>query len=324
MPMERARSSAAPSADLAAAAARAVQAARDRFGVRRAALFWRDPDSASLTCIASEGEGGAEAWRGRTLAVGVGMAGRAVAEGRPVWSADLLADPRVPVAAWLRERLESEGLRAVAAAPLRVGGVVRGALGLLDGAGRTFDDQALGRLGLAADEIAGALEHAMATGILRVRLEAQAESLRGIVASAAAGDLEARPASGEWSARENVAHLACHQVVFLERIARITVEEAPALGRYRAEDDAAWPAWSTLPVDEVLARHRAGRDRLIEWVTALSAEHARRVGVHPTLGVMPVPAWLDFFLLHEAHHLYVATGRLAEARHRRHPATPDA
>ena len=34
-------------------------------------------------------------------------------------------------------------------------------------------------------------------------------------------------------------------------------------------------------------------------------------------GAMSVPAWLDFFLLHEAHHLYVAMGGLAEARHRR-------
>jgi hypothetical protein len=242
------------------------------------------------------------------------MAGRAVAEGRPVWSADLLADPRVPVAAWLRERLEHEGLRTVAAAPLRVAGVVRGALGLLDGAGRAVDDQALARLALTADEVGRAIGHAMATETLRIRLDAQAAILQSLGAGAAAGALDARPAPGEWSAREHLAHLARHQVVFLERIARIPLEEAPGLGRYRAEDDEAWPAWSTLPVGEVLTRHRAGRDRLGEWLAGLSAGAAGRVGIHPTLGVMPVAGWLDFFLLHEAHHLYVVTGRLAEAR----------
>lgn len=160
--MERSRSFDAPLTDLAAAAANAVSAARDRFGVRRAALFWLDPASNSLTCIASAGDGGAERWIGRVLAAGVGMAGRAVAEGRPVWSLDLLADSRVPIAAWLRERLESEGLRSVAAAPLRVGGVVRGALGLLDQAGRTFDDEDLREFARLADQASLDLERAIA------------------------------------------------------------------------------------------------------------------------------------------------------------------
>jgi GAF domain-containing protein len=153
-----------PSPHLATAAARAVGAARERFGVRRAALFWREAESDGLTCIASVGEGGAEGWLGRTLPAGVGMAGRAVAEGRPVWSADLPADPRVPIAAWLRERLEREGLRVVAAAPLRVDGVVRGALGLLDSAGRRYEEEDLRRLGLFADEASVALERAITPG----------------------------------------------------------------------------------------------------------------------------------------------------------------
>jgi GAF domain-containing protein len=148
---------------LVAAAADAVSAARDRFGVRRAALFWRDAGSGRLACIASAGGAGGAGWLGHTLPPGVGMAGRAVAEGRPVWTPDLLADPRVPIAAWLRERLEGEGLRAVAAAPLRSGAAVRGALGILDGAGRTFDDETLRRLAAFADEAALALERALAS-----------------------------------------------------------------------------------------------------------------------------------------------------------------
>ncbi len=156
--MERARSSSEPSSGLTAAAANAVRTARDRFGVRRAALFWRHAGSDSLTCIASAGDGDTARWLGRTLAAGVGMAGRAVAEGQPVWSPDLLADPRVPVAAWLRERLESEGLRSVAAAPIRAGGVVRGALGLLDQAGRTFGAEDLRDLGRFADDASLDLE----------------------------------------------------------------------------------------------------------------------------------------------------------------------
>ena len=34
-----------------------------------------------------------------------------------------------------------------------------------------------------------------------------------------------------------------------------------------------------------------------------------RTGVHPTLGEMALPLWIEFFLLHEAHHLYVVMKR---------------
>jgi hypothetical protein len=150
--------------DLTLAATRAARIARETFGVLRAALFWREAGSDGLTCIASAGEGGAEGWVGRTLPAGVGMAGRAVAEGRPVWSPDLPADPRVPIVAWLREQMGSEGLRVVAAAPVRVGGAVRGALGILDSAGRCYQEEDLRRLGRLADETGAALERVIAPG----------------------------------------------------------------------------------------------------------------------------------------------------------------
>ena len=133
-------------------------------GVRRTALFWLDASSGRLACVATAGAGGTEGWVGQTLAAGLGMAGRAVREARPVWTPDLLADPRVPIAPWLRERLEHEGLRPVAATPLRVDGVVRGALGFLDGPGRMFDDSDLERIALLAETVAGRLSAAHATG----------------------------------------------------------------------------------------------------------------------------------------------------------------
>ena len=112
--------------------------ARDRLGVRRAALFLRRADG-TLVCVATAGTGDEAAWVGQALPAGVGVAGRTVAEGRPVWSPDLLADPRIPVSPWLRERLLAEGLRSVLAAPLTVARTL-GALGVLDGAGRAYTE----------------------------------------------------------------------------------------------------------------------------------------------------------------------------------------
>jgi len=143
--------------DLPAATGAALEAARVRMGVRRTALFWLDPAEARLRCVATAGPAGPAGWVGETLAAGVGMAGRAVQEGRPVWTPDLLVDPHVPIAPWLRARLEAEGLRVVAAAPVRMGARVRGALGFLDGPGRTYDEGALGELAQRADEVAATL-----------------------------------------------------------------------------------------------------------------------------------------------------------------------
>lgn len=147
---------------VAAAAAHALSAARERLGVRRTALFWLDGDSGRLACVATAGAG-TEGWLGQTLAAGVGMAGRAVKEGHAVWTPDLLADSRVPVAPWLRERLEQEGLRVVAAAPVTVDGVIRGALGCLDGSGRAYDDEGLRRIEALADGVRGSVGRAQAS-----------------------------------------------------------------------------------------------------------------------------------------------------------------
>jgi uncharacterized damage-inducible protein DinB len=124
----------------------------------------------------------------------------------------------------------------------------------------------------------------------------------------------ARPSSGQWSAHENLAHLARHQVVFLERLRRILSEHAPQLGQYLAEEDAAWPEWSCLPTEEVLSRHTAVRADFIRLSKGLSQADASRVGIHPLLGEMSLALWVEFFLVHEAHHLYVVMTRLGQAK----------
>jgi hypothetical protein len=149
------------------------------------------------------------------------------------------------------------------------------------------------------------------------RLETQLQALDFILARSAPGALDARPRPDEWSARENLAHLARHHAVFLDRLRRLLVEERPALGRYRAEDDAEWPAWAALPPDEIVGRLRTLRAELVALVRGLSPADATRTGLHPTFGEMDVAGWLEFFLLHEAHHLYIALVRVGEASRRR-------
>ncbi len=113
------------------------------------------------------------------------------------------------------------------------------------------------------------------------------------------------PIPGKWSAHENLAHLGRYHEVFLERIERILTEPNPAFGRYRAEDDPRWETWRTLSYKEVAGKLASMREMLVTKLKSLSAEDYARTGTHPKFGEMTLALWVEFFLVHEAHHLYV-------------------
>ncbi|MGZ4829774.1 MAG: DinB family protein [Candidatus Angelobacter sp.] len=128
-----------------------------------------------------------------------------------------------------------------------------------------------------------------------------AVTLKGVPLEA----LSVKVVPGKWSAHEQLAHLARYHQIFLQRIDRILTEEAPEFPRYRAEGDPDWPAWSGLPTPQLLVRISSMRAKLMARLRSLSEEDFERTGIHPKFGAMSLVLWLEFFLVHEAHHLYV-------------------
>lgn len=110
---------------------------------------------------------------------------------------------------------------------------------------------------------------------------------------------------GKWSANENLAHLGRYHEIFLERIERILTEDKPAFTRYRAEEDPQWEAWRNLAYKEVAEKLAGLREMLLTRLKTLPAADYRRTGIHSKFGEMTLALWLEFFLTHEAHHLYV-------------------
>lgn len=148
---------------------------------------------------------------------------------------------------------------------------------------------------------------------LRARLRGQLDGLPLVLGGASSETLKQRPPSGKWSAHENLAHLARYHDVFRDRLQRILDEDRPQLGRYRAEDDPGWPPWPAREPDDVLRRLHELRRELVAFVERLTPERLGRTGVHPLFGEMAIPEWIEFFLLHEAHHLYVIMSRARSA-----------
>jgi uncharacterized damage-inducible protein DinB len=149
---------------------------------------------------------------------------------------------------------------------------------------------------------------------LLARLAGALDALGAILRDADEAALTSRGEDGRWSAHENLAHLARVQEVLFERLERILAEDRPELRRYRAEEDPEWPAWAALPPREALERLWRRRADLVARLLQLNPEQARRTAVHSRFGEMDVAAWIEFFLVHEAHHLYIVMLRLAEAR----------
>jgi uncharacterized damage-inducible protein DinB len=140
------------------------------------------------------------------------------------------------------------------------------------------------------------------------RLQRCETQLRDFLGEALAGipveKILERVIPGKWSAHENLAHLGRYHEIFQERIERILTEPNPVFTRYRAEDDPRWEAWRMLAHKEVAEKLASLREQLVTKLKSLTAEDYARTGIHSKFGKMTLALWLEFFLVHEAHHLY--------------------
>jgi len=155
------------------------------------------------------------------------------------------------------------------------------------------------------DEFLSALCAAvMRSGAWGQRLASQFGSWASIVGDPVSARLERVPSPGKWNGREHLAHITRMHGVCSARIRVILARESPTLPAYRAEKDPTWAQWRQIPVPELLETAARRRETLVETVQELSDAELDRIGVHTRLGPMPMSEWLEFFLLHESHHLY--------------------
>lgn len=145
-----------------------------------------------------------------------------------------------------------------------------------------------------------------------IRLKTQFFSVELLFSGSSLERIDRRPASGKWSARENLAHIGRYHEIFLERLHRILTEQSPKFARYRAEEDPGWQEWQSRPFGEVRTRLTALRLNLVDKIASLQPLDYNRTGFHSSFGEMTLSLWLEFFLVHEAHHLYVILQRLRE------------
>ena len=136
------------------------------------------------------------------------------------------------------------------------------------------------------------------------RLKVQHETIEDLTAGYSEEQLKMRIITDKWSVFENTAHLVLYQTVFQDRIAKILTGVAPAFERYVADTDPAFPQYLQLSWEELLTSLHTIREQISEQVITLPSDQLLLVGHHPKFGALTLAQWTEFFLLHEAHHLF--------------------
>ena len=113
--------------DLTAVGKRIASSVLDLLAVPSSAIRLFRPDG-SLGAIALGGRARQYGGGSDVVPAGIGLVGRAAAEGRPMWTADFRTDERFETSDEMRRRNEAAGIVAGLAVPLRVGGKVIGVL----------------------------------------------------------------------------------------------------------------------------------------------------------------------------------------------------
>lgn len=138
----------------------------------------------------------------------------------------------------------------------------------------------------------------------RTRLEFQHRTIRELIVGRTEQQLQQRSDPAKWSIFEHIAHLACYQPVFHHRLETIQREESPVFGRYSAETDPEFPGYCQRPPAWLLDNIEERRAVLFHKLAGMNEDQLSRTGHHPRFGDLSVIQWTEFFLLHEAHHIY--------------------
>jgi len=139
---------------------------------------------------------------------------------------------------------------------------------------------------------------------LSERLKTQHFTIEQLVSGISNNKLTTPPAPGKWSALDNIAHLTRYQKIFTGRIHRILNEDTPVFDRYNGDLDPEFTPFRLMTLAELLSIINADRLALLNQLSALNEIELSRIGVHPKYGRLTILKWAEFFVLHEAHHLF--------------------
>jgi uncharacterized damage-inducible protein DinB len=139
---------------------------------------------------------------------------------------------------------------------------------------------------------------------ISTRLHYQHKSLMDLIDDLTDEQIRRQVTAGKWSVFENIAHLTTYQHTFINRVKQILKENNPSFSRYTAEADPLFHDNCSKSSREIIHDLMSTRKEMVAGILSFREEDYNKTGQHPAFGKMNLFQWLNFFLLHEAHHLF--------------------
>ena len=149
---------------------------------------------------------------------------------------------------------------------------------------------------------------------LSTRLQYQHKSLLDIIDGLSDEMIRRQVIRGKWSIFETIVHLQTYQHVFCERIKKMQEENNPSFPRYSADADPVFLDNCGKTTREIMGDLITTRKEMSTGRLSIKEKDLERRGTHPVFGTMTIIQWLNFFLLHEAHHLFAIFKLAAELK----------
>ncbi len=149
---------------------------------------------------------------------------------------------------------------------------------------------------------------------ISTRLQYQHKSLVDMIDGLTEEQARRQIMAGKWSIFENIVHLQTYQHTFIKRIQQILTGEKPSFPRYTAEADPLFLDNCEKSIREIMHDMLTTRKEMAGELLTFQDDDYKKTGYHPLFGEMNILQWLNFFLLHEAHHLFIIFKLAAELK----------
>lgn len=116
--------------------------------------------------------------------------------------------------------------------------------------------------------------------------------------------LHVKRGDGFWSIAEHVAHLSEVQPMGLGRINRMLDEDTPEFEPYFPTEDEAAETPPLPPMGKIMADFKAGREAIIERLSACSDADWQRTAIHPEYKRYGIHIFARHILMHDHWHMY--------------------
>ena len=146
------------------------------------------------------------------------------------------------------------------------------------------------------------------------RLQYQHKSLVDVIDGLSDEQIRMHVIPGKWSIFENIVHLQTYQHTAIRRIKMMLDQDNPQFEPYTAESDPLFNENCHKSTREVMQDLLTTRKDMAAGILSFKDEDLKKTAVHPKYGKMDLIGWLNFFLLHEAHHLFTIFKITAELK----------